>query len=216
MSPPARIVIDEASTRSGTGLIIVGPQEIRNGSALTCKTEANSPQDSSRRESNQSNISGSTGEDVKEAHNGERRGTRGFIRIPHIRRTSHANNCNNSKGSGGSGKKGCKRTDRTSKMLIAVLCLFLLTEFPQGIMAFLSGLYGQEFFRKCYSTWAEIWDILALINSAINFILYCFMSKQFRLQFRHIFKPYCCGTKRAKWLNLATCHNNATISTSVV
>lgn len=32
-------------------------------------------------------------------------------------------------------------------------------------------------------------DILALINSAINFILYCVMSRQFRKTFRILFRP---------------------------
>lgn len=32
-------------------------------------------------------------------------------------------------------------------------------------------------------------DILALTNSAINFILYCSMSRQFRSAFREIFRP---------------------------
>lgn len=78
-------------------------------------------------------------------------------------------------------------SDRTSKLLIAVLFLFLVTEIPQGILAFLSGIYGELFFKQCYNPWAEVWDILALINSSINFILYCFMSKQFRIQFSSIF-----------------------------
>lgn len=96
-----------------------------------------------------------------------------------------------------------RRSDRTTKMLLAVLALFLITEFPQGIMAFLSGLYGQEFFRKCYNSFAEVWDILALINSAINFILYCFMSKQFRTQFRTVFKVGRCF--ESKWSQVPTC-----------
>jgi hypothetical protein len=36
-------------------------------------------------------------------------------------------------------------------------------------------------------------DILALINSAINFILYCAMSRQFRTTFNQLFRP--------KWLD---------------
>lgn len=32
-------------------------------------------------------------------------------------------------------------------------------------------------------------DILALTNSAINFILYCSMSRQFRSAFREVFRP---------------------------
>lgn len=34
-------------------------------------------------------------------------------------------------------------------------------------------------------------DILALINSAINFILYCSMSRQFRSTFTLLFRPKC-------------------------
>lgn len=32
-------------------------------------------------------------------------------------------------------------------------------------------------------------DVLALINSAINFILYCSMSRQFRNTFNYLFRP---------------------------
>ena len=32
-------------------------------------------------------------------------------------------------------------------------------------------------------------DILALLNGAINFILYCAMSRQFRTTFGQLFKP---------------------------
>lgn len=39
-------------------------------------------------------------------------------------------------------------------------------------------------------------DILALLNSAINFILYCSMSRQFRTTFTLLFRPKCLD----KWL----------------
>ncbi|XP_014203444.1 sex peptide receptor [Copidosoma floridanum] len=80
-----------------------------------------------------------------------------------------------------------KQTDRTTKMLLAVLLLFLLTEFPQGMMGLLSGLLGKPFFNTCYLKLGEVMDILALINSAINFILYCAMSRQFRQTFNQLF-----------------------------
>lgn len=35
----------------------------------------------------------------------------------------------------------------------------------------------------------DFMDILALLNSAINFILYCSMSRQFRTTFTILFKP---------------------------
>ncbi|KAJ9588517.1 hypothetical protein L9F63_018114, partial [Diploptera punctata] len=85
--------------------------------------------------------------------------------------------------------KSEKRTDRTTKMLVAVLLLFLITEFPQGILGLLSGLLGKCFFRTCYYLFGEVMDILALLNGAINFILYCSMSRQFRMTFAILFKP---------------------------
>lgn len=85
--------------------------------------------------------------------------------------------------------KSEKRTDRTTRMLVAVLLLFLITEIPQGILGLLSGVLGDCFFRSCYHNFGEIMDILALLNGAINFILYCSMSRQFRTTFGQLFKP---------------------------
>ncbi|CAG5055581.1 unnamed protein product [Parnassius apollo] len=82
--------------------------------------------------------------------------------------------------------KADKRTDRTTKMLLAVLLLFLVTELPQGILGLMSGLLGQCFFKRCYNLFGEIMDFLALVNGAINFILYCSMSRQFRQTFRQL------------------------------
>lgn len=82
-----------------------------------------------------------------------------------------------------------KRTDRTTRMLIAVLILFLVTEIPQGILGLLSAYVGDCFFRNCYHKFGELMDILALLNSSINFILYCSMSRQFRMIFGQLFKP---------------------------
>lgn len=77
--------------------------------------------------------------------------------------------------------------DRTTRLLLAVLLIFLLTELPGGILIVLSVFLGETFFQTVYSPLGELLDILALINSAINFILYCTMSRQFRITFRKIF-----------------------------
>ncbi|XP_073953466.1 G-protein coupled receptor dmsr-1-like [Choristoneura fumiferana] len=79
--------------------------------------------------------------------------------------------------------KADKRTDRTTKMLVAVLLLFLATELPQGILGLLSGVLGRCFFKGCYDLFGELMDALALLNGAINFVLYCSMSRQFRMTF---------------------------------
>ncbi|XP_066589465.1 G-protein coupled receptor dmsr-1 [Prorops nasuta] len=85
--------------------------------------------------------------------------------------------------------KSERRADRTTRMLVAVLLLFLVTEIPQGVLGLLSGVLGECFFRSCYHNFGEIMDILALLNGAINFILYCSMSRQFRTTFGQLFKP---------------------------
>lgn len=77
--------------------------------------------------------------------------------------------------------------DRTTKMLIAVLLMFLVCEFPSGIIALLSGIFGEVFFLNVYNNFGEVMDIFALINSGVNFILYCCMSHQFRKTFQRLF-----------------------------
>lgn len=84
--------------------------------------------------------------------------------------------------------KSERRAERTTKMLVAVLFLFLLTEFPQGIFGVLIGMKGKCFFIKCYQNFGEVMDILALINGAINFILYCCMNRMFRITFGQLFR----------------------------
>ncbi|XP_028159917.1 G-protein coupled receptor dmsr-1-like isoform X1 [Ostrinia nubilalis] len=93
--------------------------------------------------------------------------------------------------------KAERRTDRTTKMLVAVLLLFLMTEFPQGILGLLSGVLGRCFFKRCYDLFGEMMDALALLNGAINFVLYCSMSRQFRTTFGHMIRNRCAPTPRA-------------------
>ena len=78
-------------------------------------------------------------------------------------------------------------SDRTNQMLLAVLLLFLITEFPQGILVLLSGIMGDTFFNEVYKPLGEVLDILALVNSSINFILYCTTSSIFRQTFCSLF-----------------------------
>lgn len=82
-----------------------------------------------------------------------------------------------------------RRIDRTTNILIAVLTLFIITELPQGILGLLSIMFGQRFFKTCYASLGDLMDILALFNGAVDFILYCTMSKQFRKTFGQLFKP---------------------------
>ena len=44
----------------------------------------------------------------------------------------------------------------------------------------ISAILGKSFFLSCYNPLGEMMDMLVLTNSSINFLLYCFMSSQFR------------------------------------
>ena len=56
----------------------------------------------------------------------------------------------------------------------------------QGILGILSAILGKQFFLDCYNPVGEMMDMMALINSAANFILYCFMSSDFRATLRKL------------------------------
>lgn len=82
-----------------------------------------------------------------------------------------------------------KSCDRTTRMLLVILLLFLITEFPQGILSLLCGILGDDFFANVYAPLGDLMDIVALANCAVNFILYCTMSKQFRQTFKETLFP---------------------------
>ena len=50
----------------------------------------------------------------------------------------------------------------------------------------LSAIFGQQFFYDCYNPVGEMMDMMALINSAANYILYCLMSSDFRQTLRKL------------------------------
>lgn len=79
-----------------------------------------------------------------------------------------------------------KQTDRTTRMLLAVLLLFLLTEFPQGILAVLASLLGPNFFMNCYMKLGKsmsrmmlcggVWGSASLQLMVINYIHFAFVT----------------------------------------
>jgi len=81
-----------------------------------------------------------------------------------------------------------KKTDRTTRLLIAILFLFLLTEFPQGVLGFLAAVLDESFFFDCYTPLGELMDMMALVNCTINFVLYCLMSRLFRTTGRKLLR----------------------------
>lgn len=78
------------------------------------------------------------------------------------------------------------QNETTTRLLIAVMIVFLICEFPAGILAALCAILGQDFFENVYQPTGTLTDLFALINSSVNFILYCFMSTQFRTTFYRV------------------------------
>ena len=104
--------------------------------------------------------------------------------------------------------------NRTTGMLLAVVVLFLLTELPQGILTILS-LIDIKFQHEVYYPLGDVMDITALCNNAINFVLYCTMSRQFRETFVKTFCWYC-PKSRPGWMKLKlvkTTQNGNTVIT---
>jgi hypothetical protein len=83
-------------------------------------------------------------------------------------------------------KKINERVD-TTKMLLIVCILFLITEFPQAILIFVS-IFDSNFYNFVYKPLGDLMDVLVLINNSINFILYCTMSNEFRQVILNFFK----------------------------
>jgi hypothetical protein len=80
--------------------------------------------------------------------------------------------------------------NRTTYMLVGVVICFIITEIPQGILAWISAV-NTNFWSAVYVHLGDLMDILVLVNSAVNFILYCIMSQQFRNTFKSLF--VCCN-----------------------
>ncbi|XP_060069535.1 G-protein coupled receptor dmsr-1-like [Ylistrum balloti] len=104
--------------------------------------------------------------------------------------------------------------NRTTLMLLAVVVLFLITELPQGILTILSSSI-KGFFDSVYMPLGDLLDIVALCNNAINFVLYCGMSTQFRKTFFEIFCS-CIPERRPGWrkLGVVTAEKNGCTPTT--
>ncbi|KAK6174915.1 hypothetical protein SNE40_013474 [Patella caerulea] len=78
-----------------------------------------------------------------------------------------------------SNSKKKKDHKSTTTMLLVIIILYIVTELPQSVVVVMSACLD-GFFENVYFLLADILDMAALINNAINFVLYCIMSQQFR------------------------------------
>ena len=102
--------------------------------------------------------------------------------------------------------------NRTTGMLLAIVVLFLITEMPQGVLT-LCGVIDPSVYTDVYFPLGDIFDLMALMNNAINFVLYCTMSRQFRRAFIDVFLG-CCPKQRPGWMKIKTVTNNGNTKTT--
>ena len=72
-------------------------------------------------------------------------------------------------------------------------CLIGNSFYFQAILGMLSAI-ELDFFQQCYMPLGNLLDTIALLNSSINFLIYYFMSRQFRKTFLKTF-----GLTWCKW-----------------
>ncbi|VDQ05113.1 unnamed protein product [Trichobilharzia regenti] len=92
-------------------------------------------------------------------------------------------------------RKKAREGQRVTIMLIIVVISFVITEAPQGVFNTLVAIKGECFLSTVYVPLGDILDLLVLLNSSINFILYCAMSQKFRVNFVNLLKKMmsmCC------------------------
>ncbi|CDS40591.1 fmrfamide receptor [Echinococcus multilocularis] len=84
------------------------------------------------------------------------------------------------------GKRESRGNHRTTVMLVAVVVSFIITEAPQGVITTVVAIQDYCFLYAFYAPIGDLLDLLVLLNSSTNFILYCAMSAQFRKSFKEL------------------------------
>lgn len=85
-------------------------------------------------------------------------------------------------------RKKLSDSTRTTVMLTIVCVLFLVAELPLSVSTLLSITMGDGFYTDIYMPLGDLMEMIVLISSSINFILYCSMSTAFREAFLALFR----------------------------
>ena len=111
-----------------------------------------------------------------------------------------------------------KESNCTTLMLVAVVGLFLLVEFPLGIIM---TLYVTDntfdlvlFTEEVYAIMTSFSNFFILLSYPLNFFIYCGMSRQFRETFKRLFKggPMPLDKECSQYMTLPT-ENGRTVFT---
>lgn len=89
----------------------------------------------------------------------------------------------------GESRERQRETRRTTVMLVTVVMSFVVAELPQGLLFLLCGA-DNWYIEHVYAMLADVFDVIVLFNSSVNFLIYTTMSKKFRETFHEkLLKP---------------------------
>lgn len=75
-------------------------------------------------------------------------------------------------------RKSVRSYRGTTHLILAVMGLFLAVELPQGLLTLLSFMPAVRF--RYYYPLGDLFEMLTVLYSSINFVLFCLMSSPFR------------------------------------
>ncbi|XP_065209194.1 sex peptide receptor-like [Planococcus citri] len=78
-----------------------------------------------------------------------------------------------------------QQTNKSTTILLIVVALFILAEFPKGMLSLMRSVYEYES-PQCFSL-TEIFYTVSDINSTITLLVYYSLSQQFRTTFKSLF-----------------------------
>ena len=95
---------------------------------------------------------------------------------------------------------GITNHQRTTMVMIAVTLCSVVTTLPRGMLTLIAKVSGNMNLRFVLHHMDDLLMLLELINSTVNFLFYCTMSRKFRDTFKNLFR------RRATPLNYRPSH----------
>ena len=85
-------------------------------------------------------------------------------------------------------KNQCKNQKKTAKILLAIVAIYLVCHVPALIfkLLFYLGSEDEEFRKKWYFI-SPIKKLALIINSSVNFVIYCLVGSKLRGEFLRLF-----------------------------
>ncbi|XP_065204078.1 FMRFamide receptor-like [Planococcus citri] len=83
-----------------------------------------------------------------------------------------------------------QHSNRSTFILVAVVVLFFIAEFPKGVLSLLRVICDNEFnefYKPCYASLIPIFNTITNLNLSITFFVYYILSENFRITLKSLF-----------------------------